>query len=273
MSIEAVAIALHHSQASGTAKLVLLGIANHDNDGGSFPKTATLAKYANVHPRRITEAVAKLAALGEIIVHAKEGGMKSLRDEIRPNVYEFTLTCPANCDGSKAHNLLDEHGKPLQFGRSYKGAYDPDRTKRDPRPAKAVDNDVTPAQDDAQEPSDENSPRDENSASPSDENSASPSAENSATKNHQGNHQGNPALVPTSPGNGPAVENLDTDADLRSIVPALPRVDAGRNDAAKDAKDPFGLPEEQKSRNKSWAAVARAALRGEDITEAVTVTR
>jgi hypothetical protein len=49
---------------------------------------------------------------------------------------------------------------------------------------------------------------------------------------------------------------------LRDLVPALPRADAGRNDAAKDAKDPFGLSPEQISRNQRGAAMARAALLG-----------
>jgi len=50
---------------------------------------------------------------------------------------------------------------------------------------------------------------------------------------------------------------------LRGIVPALPRARAERNDATKSHIDPLGLPEEQKSRNKRGAAMARAALRGE----------
>ncbi len=266
MSIESVAIALHHSQASGTAKLVLIGIANHDGDAGSFPKTATLAKYANVHPRRVTEAVAKLVELKEIVVHAKEGGMRSLRDELRPNVYEMVLACPPNCDRTKAHNLLDEHGKPLHFGRSYKGPYDPARGKRAPRLA-AVDNSQADTQEDAPAPSDENSARDGNSASPSDGNSASPSDGNSATKNHPRKHQGNPALVPTSPGNRAAVENLPWNKPggdtLRDIVPALPRVAAPGHDATNGKTDPLGLTDEQKSRNRSGAAMARAALRGQ----------
>lgn len=300
MSIEAVAIALHHSQASGTAKLVLLGIANHDGDAGSFPKTATLARYANVHPRNVTQAVAKLVELGEIVVHAKEGGTRSLRDEIRPNVYEMTLTCPPNCDRTKAHVLLDEHGKPLHFGRSYKGAYDPDRKTRAPRgrtgaavledQGQAVDNGAQDAAQDAPGPSDEISPRDENSARSSDAISASPSDGISATKNHQSNHQENPALVPSVTRESTAVEKsaaCEGDAHahlratphagcvwpgcgcechgLRAIVPALPRAAAGANAATRKKSniDPLGLPEEQKSLNRRGAAMARAALRGE----------
>lgn len=105
MSIEALAIALNHSQSRGTAKVVLLGIANHDGDAGSFPKVATLAKYANVHPRRVQEAIATLTALGEISVETKQGGMRDIPDHLRPNLYRFLLACPPECDGSSQHRV------------------------------------------------------------------------------------------------------------------------------------------------------------------------
>lgn len=212
MSIEAVAIALHHSQASGTAKLILLGIANHDGDAGSFPKTATLAKYANVHPRRVPEAIAKLVELGEVRVEYKEGGSRTLRAEIAPNLYHMTLVCPPNCDRTSKHTLLAEDGKTaLRFGRSYRGAYDGPREK-DPeavergrksretrlqREAGLVDNGPAAAPQESAEPSDGISTSDENSTRSSDENSTSPSDGNSTTKNHPKNHHMNPALVPS----------------------------------------------------------------------------
>jgi hypothetical protein len=283
MSIEAVAIALHHSQASGTAKLVLLGIANHDGDAGSFPKTATLARYANVHPRRVSAAVAQLVALGEIKVHAQEGGTRSLRDELRPNVYEILLTCPSNCDRTSKHVLLDDHGKPLHFGRSYSGAYTGDRQKDQDavergrkswatRQGVAVDKDVQEAVQEAAAPSDGNSTSDANSTSPSDGNVTRPSDGNDTTKNHPSNHQENPALVPSVTSADQAVENIQVPDDLRGLVPALPRAGRTRNDATKDIKDPLGLTPEQMSRNKAGAAMARAALRGQlAIKEAVEV--
>ena len=120
MSIEAVAIALHHSKAKGTAKLVLIGIANHDGDGGSFPKVATLAKYANVHPRRVQESLNVLGRLGEIIIHQNAGGTAKTPDAVRPNLYEFILTCPPDCDRTKNHRLEGE-----KLGRNYKGQYAP----------------------------------------------------------------------------------------------------------------------------------------------------
>ena len=66
MSVESMAIALHHSRSKGTAKVVLLGIANHDGDGGAYPTVATLAKYANVSRANVQKALTKLESLGEI---------------------------------------------------------------------------------------------------------------------------------------------------------------------------------------------------------------
>lgn len=116
MSIESMTIALHHSKSRGTAKVVLLGIANHDGDAGSFPKVATLAKYANVHPRRVQEAISQLVELGEIAVATKQGGMRDIPDHLRPNLYRFTLACPETCDRSSAHRLPGE-----KVARSRKG--------------------------------------------------------------------------------------------------------------------------------------------------------
>ena len=60
MSIESIAVCLHHSRATGTDKVVLLGIANHDGDGGSWPAIATLAKYANVNERNTQKSIERL---------------------------------------------------------------------------------------------------------------------------------------------------------------------------------------------------------------------
>ena len=116
MSIEAMSIALNHSKARGTTKLVLVGIASHDGDAGSFPKVATLAKYANVHPRRVQAAIAALVKLGEISVDTKEGGMRNIPDHLRPNLYHFLLSCPPECDGTTQHRIQDQ-----KIARSRKG--------------------------------------------------------------------------------------------------------------------------------------------------------
>jgi helix-turn-helix protein len=105
VSVESISVALHHSHAAGTAKLVLVGIANHDGDGGAWPSIATLAKYAGRSRRAVQYAIRQLEALGEINVIAQEGGTSETRPDLRPNLYEFLLTCPPDCDGTKRHGV------------------------------------------------------------------------------------------------------------------------------------------------------------------------
>lgn len=101
------AIALHHSRAKGAAKLVLLGIANHDGDGGAWPSVATLQIYAGGADRRsVQRAIDRLESLGEVTRVIQRGGTESTHefsDWHRPNLYHFKLTCPPDCDRSRNH--------------------------------------------------------------------------------------------------------------------------------------------------------------------------
>lgn len=242
MSVESLSVVLHHSRARGTAKLVLVGIANHDGDGGSFPKIATLARYANVHPRRVVEAIKQLGELGEIAVHTKEGGTRRTPEHVRPNLYEILLSCPDDCDRTSAHRLEGQ-----QIGRRYAGQRDPDyrpdpdlsakrKAAHDARkagiagaqlPGQAVDN----LSDDLV-----------TETSPGDGNVTTPGDGNVTTKNHPLEPSIEIAWVPTSPAAAPSVENPQSQ------------------------KDPMGLTPEQQSRNSRGAALARAALRGQQGT-------
>lgn len=105
MSVEHLAAVLHHSRAKGTAKLVLLGIANHAGDGGSWPSVRTLATYANVDPRNVQMALARLEELGEVARHLQAGGTNRTHanDFERPNLYEVLVACPEGCDGTPQH--------------------------------------------------------------------------------------------------------------------------------------------------------------------------
>lgn len=106
MSVESMAICLHHSQARGNAKLVLIGIANHDGDGGAWPTVATLARYLGTDSRTtVHRALRVLVELGEIQVSPQEGGTRDLPDWRRPNLYRITLRCPSTCDRSKNHRV------------------------------------------------------------------------------------------------------------------------------------------------------------------------
>lgn len=103
MSVESLAAVLHHSRAKGTAKLVAVGIANHDGDGGAWPTIATLARYANVTPRNVQAALAKLTSLGELVVELQAGGTPQLEDHERPNLYRLLVSCPPWCDRTPHH--------------------------------------------------------------------------------------------------------------------------------------------------------------------------
>jgi hypothetical protein len=103
MSVEHLAIVLHHSRAKGTAKLVLLGIANHQGDGGAWPSVATLARYANVTERNVQKAVAYLVSRGELVVYQQQGGTRDQDDHRRPNRYDVTVSCPSWCDRTTHH--------------------------------------------------------------------------------------------------------------------------------------------------------------------------
>lgn len=125
------AIVLHHSEATGSAKVVLLGIANHDGDGGSYPSIETLAKYArfkgyDAEPlddskdakraadkqrdnakKSAREAVRKLEAMGEIEVIVNGGGSARTPRHERTNLHIIKLKCPPNCDRSAQHRTVD----------------------------------------------------------------------------------------------------------------------------------------------------------------------
>lgn len=107
MSIESMAISLHHSQAKGAARLVLIGIANHDGDGGAWPSVSTLAKYAGISGRMVQKCITQLVELGEVQRHVQQGGTRMTPDHNRPNLYTFKLTCPPGCDRTKNHRVVD----------------------------------------------------------------------------------------------------------------------------------------------------------------------
>lgn len=115
MSVEATAIALHHSRAKGAALLVLWGIANHDGDGGAWPSIATLAHYARVNERQVQKCIAELERLGEIRRHRQMGGTALTPEHLRPNLYEFRLQCPPSCDRTKNHRTRGSHYTPELF--------------------------------------------------------------------------------------------------------------------------------------------------------------
>lgn len=134
MSVESMSVVLHHSKAKGTTKLLLLGVANHDGDGGAWPTVNKLAIYLNVHPRNVQRAIERAEQcstlcppactqhLGELAVELQRGGtlVSHASDWERPNRYELLIDCPEGCAGGKNHKprpgwrrlVKPEHGQP-----------------------------------------------------------------------------------------------------------------------------------------------------------------
>lgn len=100
-------VCLYHSRATGTAKVILLGIANHAGDGGAYPTKETLARYANLNGKTAGKLVQKhlqtLRSLGEIRVRVQEGGDRDCPEHLRPNRYDILVSCPPWCDRSLNH--------------------------------------------------------------------------------------------------------------------------------------------------------------------------
>jgi len=89
MSIEAVSLVLNHSKAHGRAKLVLIGIANHMGDQGSWPSIETLSKYANASERSIKRDIQELVELGELVVQYQAAPINS---QYKTNLYWITIS-------------------------------------------------------------------------------------------------------------------------------------------------------------------------------------
>lgn len=80
MSIQAVAWVLEHSKSKGTARLVLIALANRvgREDGECWPSMRTIASDAGVSsPSTVKEAVEKLELLGELVIIQKGDARRS----------------------------------------------------------------------------------------------------------------------------------------------------------------------------------------------------
>jgi Helix-turn-helix domain len=109
MSVEHLAIVLHHSAAVGTDKVVMLGIANHDGDGGAFPAHSTLAKYANVDISNVRKALRKLVAAGELRIEERFTTSPTGAVVNQSNRYFILVQCPPTCDRSPQHRINAGH--------------------------------------------------------------------------------------------------------------------------------------------------------------------
>lgn len=103
MSVASSALVWAHSTATGTQRLVLLAIADHDGEGGAWPSVERLARWSAVGDRAVQKAIRALEALGELEVLPRAGGLSTTPDHMRPNLYRIVLACPPTCDGTAQH--------------------------------------------------------------------------------------------------------------------------------------------------------------------------
>lgn len=75
MSVLASSWVWEHSKAKGTARLVLLSLADHAGaDGGdAYPSVARLARRCGVSTRTVQEALKVLTSLGELVIEPQAG--------------------------------------------------------------------------------------------------------------------------------------------------------------------------------------------------------
>lgn len=74
MSTEIVTNVFHHSKLKSTKRLLLVVMADQANSFGvSYPGVGTLASFANVTSRRVTDHIRGIEEAGEVYTHHREG--------------------------------------------------------------------------------------------------------------------------------------------------------------------------------------------------------
>ena len=91
MSVQQLSAVFERSRSRNGARLVLLSIANHDGDGGSWPTISTISRESALTERSVHEALRRLQDDGELKVHPNAGGTMDWRNDRRPNRYEIML--------------------------------------------------------------------------------------------------------------------------------------------------------------------------------------
>lgn len=89
---------LVHSRATGTTKLVLMGIAYHtgkDRSKGCWPSQITLAAYAGVSVRQVQRSIQQLVELGELEIDVRASWKRG--DGWYTNLYFLADLCSESC--------------------------------------------------------------------------------------------------------------------------------------------------------------------------------
>ena len=110
MSVESISRVLNYvdPRVMPTAKLVLVGIANHDGDGGAWPSIATLARYVGIEERGVQKHIAALVEMGRLRVDAQKGGTVETRNDRRTNRYTLLFPAVDNSDDGVSHKTPRE---------------------------------------------------------------------------------------------------------------------------------------------------------------------
>lgn len=93
---------LVHSRATGTSKLILLGIAYHtgkDRSKGCWPSKATLAAYAGVSVRQVSRSLLELVDIQELEIDSRASWKRGNGD--KTNIYYLTNLCSDSCEVHK----------------------------------------------------------------------------------------------------------------------------------------------------------------------------
>jgi hypothetical protein len=107
MSVEVMSLVLNHSKATGRAKIVLLGIANHQGDEGSWPSIATLARYANASERSVKRDLKDLVELGELKIDVQAA---PIGGQYKTNLYWVTIDPSGVTVGANRGDKLGNQG-------------------------------------------------------------------------------------------------------------------------------------------------------------------
>jgi hypothetical protein len=141
MSIEVMVNVLHNSKAPARAKLILLGIANHQGENGAYPSIATLAKYANCSDRTVKRDLKVLQEMGELLV---ENQAAPVDNQYRPNLYWVTLSGVTDSAG-----VSSEVSRGVQSGKSgvtVSGTLNINKTLKNKREGERLPEDFSPTQ-------------------------------------------------------------------------------------------------------------------------------
>ena len=95
MSISALTLAMYHSQATYSTRLVLIAISNFEGEYGAYPSHETIGRLAGgLNRRTVQRAIDDLVAMGELSEVRREGAT---------NLYRVAIACPDECDGTTNH--------------------------------------------------------------------------------------------------------------------------------------------------------------------------